>query len=168
MPWATRVAMIQERFPSVLTLSWRGAFDEDMNLFAEIMRDVLKADAAEPGRSGPKPPVTMRDGANRLRQFIQEDFSMLSFTESFVVLIGVLSMTAVARKTGLSRAKCHRLSSGAELPSPWEMEQIAVAFKKEPGYFADYRTAVVLAAMQERFQAIPESSVKWYVELARS
>lgn len=168
MPWDRRVAVIQQRFPSALTLEWRRAFDGDLNLFADIMRDILKADAAETGRSGPKPSVALRHGVTRLRQLAHEDFSMLDFTESLAVLTGALSMTAVARRTGLSRAKVHRLLRGIECPSPWEMEQIAKGFKKEPGYFAAYRTAVVLAAMQERLQLVPESSVKWYIELAES
>lgn len=165
MPWDRRVALIQQRFPAALTLDWRSAFDRDLNLFADIMRDILKADAAEPGRSGPKPSVGIRDGVSRLRQLTHEDFSMLTFTDSLGVLVGVLSMTTVARKTGLSRAKVHRLLRGLESPSPYEMEQIAHGFKKEPGYFAAYRTAVVVAAIQERLQAVPESSVKWYAEL---
>lgn len=165
MPWDRRVALIQQRFPAALTLDWRSAFDRDLNLFADIMRDILKADAAEPGRSGPKPSVGIRDGVSRLRQLTHEDFSMLTFTDSLGVLVGVHSMTAVARKTGLSRAKVHRLLRGLESPSPYEMEQIAHGFKKEPGYFAAYRTAVVVAAIQERLQAVPESSVKWYAEL---
>jgi AraC-like DNA-binding protein len=168
MPWDRRVALIQERFPSVLTLDWRRAFDEDLDLFADIMRDILKADAAEPGRSGPKPSVGLREGLERFRHLVHEDFSMLTFTESFAVLVGDLSLTAVARKTGLSRAKVHRLLRGTESPSPYEMEQIAHGFKKAPGYFADYRIALILNAMQERFLMAPESTVKWYVQLVKS
>jgi DNA-binding phage protein len=153
-PWDKRVALIQERFPSVLTLDWRKAFDEDLDLFADIMRDVLKADAAEPGRSGPKPSVDLRDGVTRFRQLVHEDFSMLSFQESLEILMAGMSLTTAARKTGLSRAKLHRLLRGLEAPSPHEMEQIA--------------KGLVTAAMQERLMNNPEASVKWYTELVKS
>lgn len=166
MSWEERVAMIQRQFPSVLTLDWKRAFDRDLDLFAWIMQDVLKADAAEPGRSGPKPGINYRDGLSRFRRMVGEDYSMLPFDEAFTILAGERSLSALAAKTGVSRSRIRLLLRGEIQPSSKQMEKIAKGFGKSPGYFTEYRRGVVVAAIWERLTAVPEASVKYWHEIA--
>jgi predicted transcriptional regulator len=75
-------------------------------------------------------------------------------------------VTTLARKVGLSRSQVFRLLKGVCEPTGWEMEQVARAFKKAPGYFAEYRKAVVVAALAMKLEANPEATVKYWRELA--
>jgi hypothetical protein len=58
-----------------------------------------------------------------------------------------------------------RLLAGEKEATGWEMEQIAKGFDKLPGHFVEYRTAVVLQALYQRMQEIPESSVRFFAAL---
>lgn len=164
--WDERVELIKHQFPSVISLDWKKAFDRDLDLFAWIMKDVLKVDAAEPGRSGPKPAVEYRAGVTRFRQMMGEDYSMRPFHEAFTILAGERSLSALAAKTGVSRSRIRLLLRGDIQPSWEQMEKIAAGFAKSPGYFLEYRRGVVVAAIWERLTAIPEASVKYFYEIA--
>lgn len=166
LAWDERVDLIERQFPSVEALDWRRAFDRDLDLFAWIMKDVLKVDAAEPGRSGPKPSVDYRSGVRRFRQLMGDDYSMRPFHEAFSILAGDRSLSSLAAKTGVSRSQVRRLLRGEIEPSATEMELIAKGFSKSPGYFLEYRRGVVLAAIHERLTAVPEASVKYWYEIA--
>lgn len=166
--WEARRKLIEDRFPSVATLDWKKAFDRDMDLFADILRDILKADAAAPGRSGPKPAVDYRQGVTRFRQLVDEDYSMLPFDEALASLQGSLSVSGLAHKVGLSRPTVYRLLTGAKHPSLEEMELIARAFKKAPSYFHAYRVSALAAALAQRLDEIPEASVNWYMKMSKA
>ncbi len=168
LTWDERVDLIKKQFPQVLTLDWKKAFDNDLDLFAWIMQDVLKADAAEPGRSGPKPSVDYRHGASRFRQMMGDDYSMLPFCEAFAILAGERSLSHLTAKTGIARSEVHKLLRGKTRPSAIQMEKVAKAFNKSPGYFADYRRGVVLAAIYERLVDVPEASVKYWAEITKA
>lgn len=166
--WASRRRLIEQRFPSIVDLDWKKAFDGDLDLFADIMRDILKADASAPGRSGPKPAVDYRQGVSRLRQLVGEDYSMLPFPEALASLQAGRSISALAHKIGLSRSDVYRMLKGEKHPSLTEMEIVAKAFKKAPGYFHDYRVSVVGEALMQRLEEVPEASARWYQQVARS
>lgn len=166
LSWDKRVELIRQQFPLALSLDWKAAFDRDPDLFAWILQDILKADCATPGRSGPKPNVDYRKAAGRLRLLMGEDYSTLPFTEAFTVLAGGRSLTSLARKTGLSRSQVHRLLRGGSIPDSYEMEEIAKAFGKPAGYFREYRLGLVVAALTERLEDHPEATVKYWKELA--
>jgi len=165
--WAARRPTIAERFPSIDTLDWKNAFDRDMDLFADILRDILKVDAAAPGRSGPKPGVDYREGVMRFRQLMDEDYSLLPFAEALASLQGSLSVSGLAHKVGLERSGVYRLLGGKKKPTIEEMEIIARAFKKAPSYFHDYRVAALAAALTKRLDDIPEASMNWYAKINR-
>lgn len=161
VPWDKRVEMIHKQFPSVARLDWMKVFREDPTVLGRLINDILKVDAAQPGKPGKRPAVVSGEGHNRLRQLAGDDFSSYPFTEAFKILCGERSIRAVAAKTGLDRNLVHRLMNGAD-PSVQTMEQIAKAFKKEPGYFAEYRLAYLFAVMFYKLEHIPETTVGFY------
>lgn len=165
MSWDDRRKLIKLHFPTVDSLDWKTAFDNDIDTFAWVIRDILKADNAEPSRSGPKPAVDLKSGAARLRQLMGEDYSDLPFDEAFQILAGPRSLSALAAKTGISRSQVRRLLTGERLPTAYEMGQVAKAFKKEPGYFLEYRNEVILTALAEKLDSNSEVSVKFYRQL---
>ena len=165
MSWDDRRKLIKVHFPAVDVLDWKRAFDNDIDMFAWVIRDILKADNAEPSRSGPKPAVDLKTGAARLRQLMGEDYSDLPFGDAFRILAGPRSLSALAAKTGISRSQVRRLLTRECRPTPWEMGQVAKAFKKEPGYFLEYRNEVILTALAEKLFGNSEVSVKFYRQL---
>lgn len=160
--WEERSAVIHQEFPSIDGLDWPHAFDQDIDLLAAIMRDVLKADASEPGRPGPRPALEWEAGTERLKQMMGADFTNLPFAEAFSLLIGDRSLTSVARKTGLSKTVVHRFMKGERHPSREQIEQVARGFKKHPSYFAEYRTAQLVDLVERRLYELPENAIAYY------
>lgn len=155
MSWGDRKKLISEQFPSVDQLDWIEAF-KDVELFGRLLRDILKFDQSEPGRSGPRPVLDRKVAEKRLRQFKRADYSELPFREALAVLAGSRSIRHVAQKTGVDRNTIQRLLAGQKEPSLYLMEQIAKGFGKEASYFLEYRTAFVLAALESRMMNSPE------------
>jgi transcriptional regulator with XRE-family HTH domain len=174
VPWQKRVDLIFRQFPTTEALiegkvpNWKRAFDKDIDLFAWILRDVLKADSATPGRSGPKPTVDRFQGAVRLRQLMGDDYSVEPFNVAFRSLAHARSLSNIAHKTGLSRTQVNRLLKGDSQPSGAEMEAIAKAFNVAPGFFAEYRLGVVVNALVDKLQKVPEATVKYWREITES
>jgi transcriptional regulator with XRE-family HTH domain len=165
LSWDKRVKLVESQFPNVLTLDWKRAFDKDLSLFAWIMQDILKADGGTAGRSGPKPAVDRKSGMVRLRQLMGEDYSTVDFPEAFAGLSGGNSLTVIARKTGIARTQVFRLLHGEVRPTSDEMERIAKSYNRSPGYFCEYRRGLLLAALADKLDRYPESTVKYWREL---
>lgn len=160
-PWEQRVALIREQFPSIDRLDWYRAFREDPELHGRIIADILKTEAAKAGKPGKRPALDPKEAAERYRQLFGEDFTVAPFTEAFLALVGDRSIRAIAHKTGLDRNYVHKLMKGAD-PTVEAMEKIAVAFKKDPGYFAEYRTLYITGVIARRLEEVPEASVSIY------
>lgn len=159
IPWAKRLELIHQEFPSTVKMDWSRAFSADIELYGRVLRDILKVDQTQPGRSGPRPVLDKGIAMERLRQLRREDYSQLEFREAFMVLKGDLSHRGLEARTGLNRNMVQKLLSGQREPDMFVMEQIATAFKKSPAYFLEYRTAYVLGALAERLASSPELSV---------
>lgn len=157
-----RNEMIKHQFPRSESFEWKKMFDKDLDLFARIMRDVLKVDQAVPGRPGPRPALDYDRGVKSLRQMMGQDYSTLPFIDTFQFLVGERSIRHASNKTGLSRSQVHRLLQGEVEPNIHELEQIAEAFGKHPSFFAEYRAAFVIAALHERLMHAPESTIGFY------
>lgn len=175
VPWQRRVDLIFKQFPSTKAIhsgtevpNWRKAFDKDLDLFAWILRDVLKADGATPGRSGPKPTVNRAAAEARLRQLMGNDYTVEPFHVAFSTLAGNRSLSNLAYKTGISRSQVNRLLKGLCEPTGYEMEQVARGFSLPPGYFTEYRLGVVVAAIVDKLKQYPDATVKYWREIATS
>lgn len=165
-PWQERVKVVDEVFPSYARLDWRKAFDGDIELFARVMRDILKTDQTEPGRSGPRPNLNRGPALAKLREYMGSDYSELPFPLALQVLAGEkASVRSIAHKTGLARMFTHRLLMGERPVDMVTIETVAKAYKKNPGYFLEYRVAFVLAALGDRLAVSPETSVGLYRRL---
>lgn len=166
VPWAKRLELIQEQFPTSLRLDWHQAF-EDVDLFGRILRDILKVDQSEPGRSGPRPVLDRKKAQQRLRQFMGRDFSEFPFQEAFRTLAAGRSVRQLATKTGIDRNMIQKLLTGQKDPDLYFLEEIAKAFDKHPSYFLEYRMAFVIGALSEKMAASPEITVDLYKRLRR-
>jgi transcriptional regulator with XRE-family HTH domain len=162
IPWDKRAVMIKERFPSTGKLNWNVAFDRDLDLFARIVRDILKLDQAQPGRPGPRPSLDYGQATHRLRQFMGQDYAMLPFPEALKALTGGLSIRKLSEKTGLERNLVHQLLRGEREPDVYAMTQIAKAYEKHPSYFMEYRILFITSAIVGRIEDVPEATINLY------
>jgi hypothetical protein len=162
--WSERVRMINEHFPSTVTLSWRQVMAVPETL-PSILRDILRLEQADPGRSGPRPAPDYRKGLKTLRQITGEDYSSLPFHEAFAVLARGYSMRHLGRKTSLSSSAIQRYLQGDRQPGMDEMARIAKVFGKQPWYFAEYRLNFIMASIGSKLEAAPDATVVLYKKL---
>lgn len=165
LPWDKRAAMITSQFSSVENLKWRKAFESDIDLFARLVKDILKLDQAQPGRPGPRPALDYEQGVARLRQYMGQDYSLDVFPRTLKDLANGSSIRAIARKTGLSKNHVHRLMTGDLEPDAYAMSCVADAYGKHPSYFVEYRALWVANAIVNRLADNPESSIALYRKL---
>ncbi len=174
--WEERSKEIRKQFPSIDNLDWRKVFDEREEIFAHILRDMLKVDAKEPGTPGPRPEIDYRTGKKILRQWMGQDYATEPFHLTLGALLawypqgagkraGTMGLTTLSRKTGIERSKCGRLLQGKAKPSAEDMEAIAKALGKEPAYFVEWRTAFVVGTMAQRLEDAPETTIGFYRRL---
>lgn len=163
VPWKERVDLIHKEFPSTTNVDWLDNFDEAD--IARIIRDILKFDQVENGRSGPRPGLEYEKGMQSWRDLIGEEYSDLPFHQSFAILARNNSLTAIARKTNISRSRVHRLLRNEERPTVGDMRQVAEAYGKRPPYFFEYRCEYILAAVALRLDKEPELAAVLYRKL---
>lgn len=165
LAWGERFKVIGEQFPVAVTLDWRKAFANDVELWGRLVKDLLKVDQTVPGRSGPRPVLDRSAAERRLKQFMRVDYSELWFQEAFTVLCGNRSHRHLATKLKMDRNLIQRLLSGKKQPTIQIMEQIAEAFGKDPSYFVEYRMAYILGALSAKMDQAPEMSIDLYNKL---
>lgn len=163
--WDRRARVILSQFDSVEKLAWKKAFSSDIDLFARLVRDILKLDQTQPGRPGPRPALDLDQGISRLRQYMGEDYAVVSFPEAFKDLAAGRSIRSLARKCDLSKNHVHRLMTGEMAPDAYAMTQVAKAFGKHPSFFSEWRSMWIANAIVNRLDAQPESSMVLYRKL---
>lgn len=168
VPWDQRIELIKKQFPSVAALDWRKVFGEDPALMGRIINDIIKVDAAQPGKPGKRPAVDPETAQQRLRQMCGEDYTALPFKDSFKALAANRSIRGIAHKTKLDRNYVHRLLNGQAIPTGDVMAQVARAFGKDPSYFAEYRVAYIFAVLFHKLEQTPEASVAFYRKMRGS
>lgn len=163
MSKSERQKLVREKFPSVDNLNWENAFHNDLDLFARIMRDIIKLDQREPGKSGPRPNNMDYDrGIASFKQLMGQDYAMVPFPEAFAFIGRDFSLTQIARKSSLSRSRTHRLMQGKDQPSQEDMKLIAAGFGKHPSYFVEYRRAFIVEQLMNKLLDAPEVTVSYY------
>lgn len=174
--WDEVAARVRTQFPNIDKIDWRRTFDERPEVFAAILRDMLKVDAKEPGTPGPRPEIEPAKGRKILSQWMGNDYALSPFPQAFGDLVmwrperngkrkGKIGLTTIAKMVGIERSKVGRMLSGEIEPSAWEMEQIAKAFGKDPSYFVEWRTAFVVATLAKRMNDSPETTIGFYRRL---
>lgn len=166
VPWEKRLAMIQEEFPGTRDPDWNIIL-KDPDVFARMLKDILKVDQLEFGRAGPRPNLDVERGMRTWAE-LQGDYSERPFTEAFAILVRGNSQRTIARKTGISKTRIVRLQQGDDRPSVEDLRAIAEAYKKKPAYFVEYRSEYILAAVAARLQDEHELTAAIYRKLVRS
>lgn len=158
LTWEERVEQIFEFFPRAKDPDWNHVLS-DLDTLGEVLRDILRLEQAEPGKSGPRPSPEIRSGMKTLRKWRGDDHSIERFPAAFAVLARGYSLTHLSRKVGLSRSQTNRLLKGECDPTPHEMNLVARAFGKEPSYFLEFRSSMILAALGARLELVPEATI---------
>jgi hypothetical protein len=176
MPWDERNALIRRTFASgalmdpEAELAWRKAFDRDPELMGRILKDILKAEQAAPGRPGPRPALDAARAEPLVdswlgRDYADRPYATLPFGEAFALLTNGRSLRNVSRMVDIPRMTVHRLMRGELTPTAEMMVKIAQTFNKQPSYFVEWRIGAVASAMVEHLTNRPERSVRAYETL---
>jgi hypothetical protein len=167
VPWEQRVKMIDETFPAVRNADWNVVL-RDNDVFARLLRDILKVDQMDPHRNGPRPTVDYERGRQTWEQMVGRDFSQEAFVGAFQQLTGSDTVRMIARKTYMSKTKIHQLQRGHISPTAEDLRIIAKSYGKSPGYFAEYRAEYIMAMIQGRLVNEPEMTVSLYRRLVQA
>lgn len=170
LSWKERRALIEDAFPMLDQVDWQSLFREDTGLLGRIVNDIIRVDASssvEKPRRGKRPNVGQEQAGVSLAQFQGMDYSMLPFMEAVNVLRGSLSVRGLASKVKLNKSRVQRLLEGNLEPSMTDMQAIAQAFGRDPGYFLEWRKNMLLGALDQMMSRYPESSVTQYLKVKR-
>lgn len=165
VPWEKRAQKVRARFQSVDAPDWRPEFENDLDLFGRVMRDILKLEQAVPGRPGPRPALDVADATRRLRQLFGDDFTIEPFHVALNTLAGGRSIRHLAAGTGLHRDCIHRLRRGTMKPDGYMIRQVAKYFGKHPSYFLEWRQLYIIQAIMARLEWSPDTTIDLFLAL---
>ena len=162
--WEARYEKIKEQYP-VVGADWsRLGFESD--IFVDIMGDVIKAEGKR-SRPGKRPALDRQAAETELARLSGDGYSEYEFDKAFRILTNGRSIRGIANKVGLDKSYVHRLLRGDTRPSLEAMEKIAVAYRKDPSYFLEYRISMVLMMIEGFLKDSPETATSWYLGLKR-
>jgi hypothetical protein len=164
VPWNDRVELIKQHFPSVAANDASQLLKHE-DVLGRVLRDILKVEQIEPGKSGPRPPLDYRKGMHGWRQLTGQDYSERPFPEAFRVLSRGQSIRGIARRINYSKSRVERLLRGAEAPTIEDLRVIAELYNKRPAYFIEYRLEMILCAVGARLAENHEMTVALYRRL---
>jgi transcriptional regulator with XRE-family HTH domain len=166
MEWEDRYVVIKQEFPSAERLNWAEAL-RDVEVLGKVIRDILKDTLAEEGTTGPgpRPPLPMKEGSNRLRQLEGEDYSDYEFPEAFYILAQGRSVRHLARKLNMNSTLVYNLLKAKKHPDMATMEMIAKTFEKRPSYFLEYRVGYIVGALADKLVKTPDITIPIYAKL---
>jgi transcriptional regulator with XRE-family HTH domain len=141
--------------PELNEINWSEVINKNPDVLEGIVGDVVKVD-------GKRRKVSRQDGTRRLNQVYEQDFSERPFQDSFRIICGKDSLRTTAAKTGISYSHVFHLKSGNATPTIEMMENIAIAYNREPSYFLEYRIHFVLASMTDFLMKNPETATAWF------
>lgn len=170
LPWDQRLKEIRASIPTIEGFDWRRLFDKDIDVAGRLIRDVLKADQAVPGRPGPRPSLDRARAEPRLDEWFGKDptdrpYTTMIFADAFTLLTNKKSITQVARRTELPRTMVFRLLRGRIQPSVEIIEQVAKAYGKDPSYFTEFRIATIAATLIAGMSDSPDLTIRYYESL---
>lgn len=170
--WEERRSLIVQHFPSTEQRDWPELTGTD-SAFERVLQDILKYDQREQGREGPRPNLDWEKGIRSWKQITGQDYTGLPFPQAFRAVARDKagrphSMTTIARNTGISRSRVHRLINGQEAPDLQCIALVAAAYGKKPSFFAEYRAEIIARRLIAILAENPEFSVSVYRKVARS
>lgn len=174
--WAAKAEWAEKAYPGAGSVDWHKVLTET-DVFASVMREILRFDMAPSGRDGSRPAVSEEQGALRLSQLLGQDYTTLPFREVVGLVARGDSCREIAQKTGIPRESVRRLLRGYTEakgvrypvePTAYDLEQIAKAYGRDPSYFMEYRILYVTGAVVDFLRRHPDVSVSTYRRVRRS
>jgi len=170
--WTAILARVEEAHPLTRSPQWDRLLDNS-DVMAAIIRDLIVIDR-QPARRGARPLPEYEEGRRRLHALFGEDHSTHPFPEAFRALTRNQSRTQIARRTGITRTRVHRLLAGERLgdsaatvePTLDELIAVATAYGREPEHFVEYRTRLITAIVAHHLDQHPERSSLLVQQLA--
>lgn len=161
--WEDNYQQIKNQFPSVEHISWGRVLDVDSDAFVQVLGDVIKAEGKR-SRPGKRPTLSRPVAEAELSKLSGTSYSELDFLRAFKALTHGRSVRGIAGKVDIKQTTVHKLLHG-QPPTFEQMEKIAIAYKKDPSYFLEYRIAYVLLTVDKFLMDSPETATAWYLKM---
>lgn len=158
--WVEKGKIINEAYPDINTLDWRAALSSDRDLFANIVREVIRK---SDGRNKP-PPLGRRNNGSKFAQIAGEDYTLLPFSKAFGVIANGVEKSDICDRTGIKPSRVYGLLSGG-VPTVSEIKSVAAAFGRSPSYFVEYRVMCIAGAVAEYLESDVDSTVVLFEKL---
>jgi transcriptional regulator with XRE-family HTH domain len=165
--WDERFDAIVGEFPNIENFNWGTAVSGDMDLFTDLLHDVIKTSRPGGGKQGKRPKLSRLEASERLDQLAGEDFTELCFADAFAALKGARSIRHTASKCEIDRNIVYDLLKGKKQPTFKLMEQIATSFGKDPSYFLEYRVGYVTSKLNTFLYNSPDTATLWFKNFHR-
>lgn len=166
LDWDKTLERIYEEVPEADKVDFEGLFRDDPKILGNLINDMIKVSVSQKGRPGKRSASSEEDVAGDLRKLMNVDHSTEVFPTALRHAMGTKSLRQTASLSGLDKMTLHRLLQGRGQPAtPEQMEALAVALKKDPSYFVEYRAAYICNALYRMLIESPESAVVFYTKL---
>lgn len=166
--WQATVDKLYRDIPAAKDVDWSALFRDDPKILGAIINDIIKIAISEKGRPGKRSASNVADIANDLLKLSQLDYAENSFFDSMQIQMKNRSIRQVARNSGLDKMTVRRLYIGEQQPTPYHMEHLAKAFKKNPSYFLEYRALFVCAVLYEMLLTSSDAAVIFYKKIRKN
>lgn len=168
--WRERERLVVQVFPETESPPWEDTLADDATL-ERVLEDLLKHEQLvhdrTAGRTGPPRGLDWDRGMQSWKQLTGQDYTSLLFHDALRLLARdsdgrAHSVRAIAHKTGIARACVDRLIRGIDEPSLEVLEQVARAYGKKPGFFAEWRAHIISRHLVSMLATNPEYSAVVY------
>lgn len=163
--WTETTQRIYKEVPEIQKIDWTKVFNNDPTTLGHMINDIVKLAISEKGRPGKRSASSANDIKLDLAKLNGSDYAEVPFEEAMAYQMSMRSVRQVAATSGMSKSVIHRLSTGESEPTPQQLELLAKAFKKDPGYFVEYRAAFICSILYEMLTSNPDSSKVHYEKL---
>lgn len=156
--WDAKALELSGDFPLVTEAGFLAKL-RNPELMGPILRDLLRLQAVS--RRGKTAMPELGEGVDQLTAMFGLAYDVRPFAVAFAALASPAANNTVARKVGLSKDRVQRLRAGTLAPTMDEIESIALAYGRQPTWFADYRRMLILRAVSQVLADSPERSALW-------
>lgn len=140
--------------------AWVAVFTAHPDVMVRLLQDMIKQAYAVPGRIGQRP--MPKEEEVDLHAMLHGDFSDEPLIEVLPKLMRGLSERQFASKVFMSRSQLQRLLKGDYQPDMHELRLIAVAVRKPPAFFMEYRILAAQSAFMRLLADRPGVATKLY------
>jgi len=166
--WQDTLDRIERDVPGTKEVDWAALFSADRWILGDLINDVIKINISEKGRPGKRSAQNVGDIEADLKKLTGEDYAVRPFPDALREAMGGRSIRRVASQSYLDKMTVHRLLNGKGAPATAEqMEWLAIAVRKDPSFFMEYRVLYVCSVIYQMMMSSSEAATIQFNKLRK-